>query len=231
MKIRDLVSGFIVGAVVAGGSIAMASIPDSGSGVISACYTTKNGAIRIIDYQAGKRCERGEILLTWNQSGPQGLQGPAGATGLTGLKGLQGPAGTTGLTGPQGLQGPAGTTGLTGPQGLQGPAGATGLTGPVGPGVQTVVGVVSFNAGTLTLGGSGFSTSWTGTNSTTFTITFPAGTFTDAGFTVFLEGAAYDEWSAPGQLRVTILSATSFKVETNVSNGSKGRFQFSAMQL
>jgi hypothetical protein len=216
MKIRDLVSGFIVGAVVAGGSIAMASIPDSGSGVISACYTTKNGTIRIIDYQAGKRCERGEILLTWNQSGPQGLQGPAGATGLTGLKGLQGPAGETGLTGPQGLQGPAG---------------ATGLTGPVGPGVQTVVGVVSFNAGTLTLGGSGFSASWTGTTSTTFTVTFPAGTFTDAGFAVFIEGAAYDEFSAPGLLRVTILSATSFKVEANISSDIKGRFQFAAMQL
>ncbi|WP_336968310.1 Gly-Xaa-Xaa repeat protein, partial [Bacillus cereus] len=68
---------------------------------------------------------------------PQGIQGPAGATGATGPQGIQGPAGATGATGPQGIQGPAGATGATGPQGIQGPAGATGATGPQGPqGIQ-----------------------------------------------------------------------------------------------
>ncbi|MGG1723817.1 Gly-Xaa-Xaa repeat protein, partial [Bacillus paranthracis] len=65
-------------------------------------------------------------------TGPQGIQGPAGATGATGPQGIQGPAGATGATGPQGVQGPAGATGATGPQGAQGPAGATGATGPQG---------------------------------------------------------------------------------------------------
>ncbi|MCD9103519.1 Gly-Xaa-Xaa repeat protein, partial [Bacillus sp. PLB03] len=65
-------------------------------------------------------------------TGPQGVQGPAGATGATGPQGAQGPAGATGATGPQGVQGPAGATGATGPQGAQGPAGATGATGPQG---------------------------------------------------------------------------------------------------
>ncbi|MCU5552780.1 Gly-Xaa-Xaa repeat protein, partial [Bacillus cereus] len=75
-------------------------------------------------------------------TGPQGVQGPAGATGATGAtgpQGVQGPAGATGATGatgPQGVQGPAGATGATGatgPQGVQGPAGATGATGATGP--------------------------------------------------------------------------------------------------
>ncbi|AIK58853.1 collagen triple helix repeat family protein [Bacillus anthracis] len=68
-------------------------------------------------------------------TGPQGAQGPAGATGATGPQGAQGPAGATGATGPQGIQGPAGATGATGPQGVQGPTGATGIgvTGPTGP--------------------------------------------------------------------------------------------------
>ncbi|PEZ54025.1 collagen-like protein, partial [Bacillus anthracis] len=89
-------------------------------------------------------------------TGPQGVQGPAGATGATGPQGIQGPAGATGATGPQGIQGPTGATGIgvtgptgpsggpqgptgpqgntgaTGPQGAQGPAGATGATGPQG---------------------------------------------------------------------------------------------------
>ncbi|HHT7173197.1 TPA: Gly-Xaa-Xaa repeat protein, partial [Bacillus cereus] len=64
---------------------------------------------------------------------PQGIQGPAGATGATGAQGVQGPAGATGATGAQGAQGPAGATGATGAQGAQGPAGATGATGAQGP--------------------------------------------------------------------------------------------------
>jgi hypothetical protein len=65
-------------------------------------------------------------------TGPQGVAGPTGATGLTGPQGVAGPTGATGLTGPQGVAGPTGATGLTGPQGVAGPTGATGLTGPQG---------------------------------------------------------------------------------------------------
>lgn len=50
--------------------------------------------------------------------GPQGIQGPQGATGA---QGIQGPQGETGPQGP------------TGPQGETGPQGATGAQGPVGP--------------------------------------------------------------------------------------------------
>ena len=71
-----------------------------------------------------------EIELTPGPQGEQGLEGPKGDTGATGLQGEQGPAGPkgdTGATGPQGEQGPAGPkgdTGATGPQGEQGPAGS-----------------------------------------------------------------------------------------------------------
>lgn len=63
-------------------------------------------------------CKKGDIAVEWDQvgpMGPQGVQGPAGATGLQGLKG------DTGLQGPQGEMGPAG---LQGPQGEPGPAGS-----------------------------------------------------------------------------------------------------------
>ncbi|MBL7808385.1 MAG: tail fiber domain-containing protein [Saprospiraceae bacterium] len=68
--------------------------------------------------------------------GPQGPQGPMGATGA---QGPQGPVGATGAQGPQGpmgatgAQGPQGPMGATGAQGPQGPVGATGAQGPQGP--------------------------------------------------------------------------------------------------
>lgn len=73
-----------MGATLAGGTVAVASIPDSGTRVIAGCYTTKSGALRVIDYQAGKRCVTGEALLTWNQTGPQGAQGIQGVQGVAG---------------------------------------------------------------------------------------------------------------------------------------------------
>ncbi|HNW70905.1 MAG TPA: hypothetical protein PKI01_10915 [Bacteroidales bacterium] len=87
----------------------------------------------------------------WVQAiGPQGIQGPVGATGAagaqgpvgaTGAAGAQGPVGATGAQGLQGIQGPVGATGAAGAQGpvgatgaagTQGPVGATGPAGPVG---------------------------------------------------------------------------------------------------
>ena len=71
---------------------------------------------------------------------PPGPQGPAGATGPTGLRGPvgatgpAGPQGPAGETGPIGPQGPIGETGPTGPQG---PVGETGPIGPQGPAGET----------------------------------------------------------------------------------------------
>jgi hypothetical protein len=80
--------------------------------------------------------------------GPQGSTGPIGIQGATGFTGIQGPTGPTGIqgatgftgiqgpTGPTGIQGATGFTGIqgaTGPTGIQGATGFTGQTGPSGP--------------------------------------------------------------------------------------------------
>jgi Collagen triple helix repeat (20 copies) len=127
-RVRWLLVGAVVGAVLAGGA-ALAAIPDS-SGVINGCYQKNVGNLRVIDPSAGDSCRPSEIAISWSQTGPQGPPGPQGP---------QGPKGDTGATGPQGPagpQGPKGDTGATGPQGPigpQGPKGDTGATGPAGP--------------------------------------------------------------------------------------------------
>jgi len=69
-----------------------------------------------------------------------GVDGPTGATGKTGLQGQTGPQGEQGQTGPTGLQGQTGPTGIqgqTGPTGIQGQTGPTGIQGQTGPTGQT----------------------------------------------------------------------------------------------
>lgn len=129
----------LAGAVAAVGLVggtAFASIPGS-TGVINGCYSTKNGALSVIDSSA--KCPNGTTALSWNQTGPQGPAGATGPQGPAGATGPQGPAGPIGATGAQGDPGPAGPTGPqglqgdTGPAGPQGPQGLQGDTGPAGP--------------------------------------------------------------------------------------------------
>lgn len=56
-------------------TIAVASIPSS-SGVITACYVTSKGDLRLID-PATTACKSNETQITWNQ---QGVPGPAGSS-------------------------------------------------------------------------------------------------------------------------------------------------------
>ena len=91
-----------------------ATIPNSGTGVISGCYSSvtrpgaRPGELRVIDTQAGQKCLPGlEKPLPWNQTGPQG---PTGATGALGATGPNGPQGPTGPPGPKGDPGPQGTS-------------------------------------------------------------------------------------------------------------------------
>ena len=116
--------GVIATATVASGSMAIAAIPSSSTGKISSCVNKQTGLVRIIDYQAGKRCTSKEKMVSWNQRGPRGAtgaQGPAGPKGDIGATGAQGPTGTIGATGP---------TGLIGPQGPEGPEGPAGTPAP-----------------------------------------------------------------------------------------------------
>lgn len=114
---------------------AVASIPAS-TGVITGCYATKDGALRLIDAEAGQPCGTKEMQITWSQTGPAGTQGATGATGPQGDKGdpgAQGAVGPSGLQGVQGELGPSGPTGLTGATGPQGAQGEPGAVGPLGP--------------------------------------------------------------------------------------------------
>ena len=66
--------------VVAAAVAAPAAIPDA-NGSIHACRNTKTGVLRVIDTDKGQTCRKGEVALTWNQSGPQGPAGPSGVSG------------------------------------------------------------------------------------------------------------------------------------------------------
>jgi len=67
-----LSSSAVIGAgiaLVAGGAgFALAGIPDS-KGVIHACYSKTDGALRVVK---GSKCQSGEKKLKWNQQGRPG---------------------------------------------------------------------------------------------------------------------------------------------------------------
>src|SRR5436853_5295841 len=70
--------------------------------VVHACAKTKGGSVRLV--KPGKKCRRGERIVTWSQQGPAGARGADGATGATGPRG---PGGSGGRNGQQGPVGPA----------------------------------------------------------------------------------------------------------------------------
>jgi Collagen triple helix repeat (20 copies) len=101
----------LLGSVAAG----YAAIP-AANGVITACYNISgnpSGAMRVIDAEAGAKCSKNEKTLTFNQTGPQGLQGIQGIPGPQGIQGEQGEPGPQGIQGIQGIQGPAGISTAT----------------------------------------------------------------------------------------------------------------------
>jgi hypothetical protein len=96
--------------------------------------------------------------------GPQGATGAQGATGTTGAQGATGATGPQGTTGAQGATGPQGATGATGAQGTTGAQGATGATGAQGR--QGPTGATGAQGATGTTGAQG-ATGATGPQGTT----------------------------------------------------------------
>lgn len=90
---KKLVVACSVAALAAGGGVAYAAIPDSGTGVYTACvannpgFFTDHRTVYIIDKQAGDTCNNGYTEKTWNQTGPQGAQGTQGPAGPQGEPG------------------------------------------------------------------------------------------------------------------------------------------------
>lgn len=95
-KKRLLATVAVVGAVGIVGSVAYATIQDTG-GTIHGCASNGNGSLRVVG-SAGA-CKSGETPLDWNQQGVAGPTGPVGATGATGPTGPTGPTGATGSPG------------------------------------------------------------------------------------------------------------------------------------
>jgi hypothetical protein len=135
--------GALSAAVVIGGGVAIASIPSSTTGMITACVKTSTGAVRIIDAQAGHRCVTGETTLNWSKgytyrgawsasvtysvldvvtSGGSSYLAKASSHGRSpstnptywSVLAARGATGATGATGPQGPAGPQGPGGFSG---------------------------------------------------------------------------------------------------------------------
>ena len=108
------IAGGAAVAVLAGGGIAYAAIPDSGTGVFHACMLNNVGTVRLIDPSRSDlrgRCDtRLETEVMWNAQGQPGPAGPKGDPGEPGPKGDTGTPGPKGDTGPQG---PAGVSGFS----------------------------------------------------------------------------------------------------------------------
>lgn len=137
LKRPSLTPVVLAGLLLLVSGVASASVP-AANGTITGCYETKNGALRVIDAEAGQGCRTKEQLVQWNQSGQPGPTGPQGPQGDKGEPGVQGPQGERGFPGPIGTPGAPGSVGPQGPQGdkgepgVQGPQGERGFPGPVG---------------------------------------------------------------------------------------------------
>lgn len=56
-----------------GAGAAWGAIPSDEDGTIDACYRQLDGVLRVIDYEDGQRCKKGEQQLTWRSAGPAEL--------------------------------------------------------------------------------------------------------------------------------------------------------------
>lgn len=77
-RMVGIIGVLALAAVIAG--IGWATIPQDG--VYTGCYRKPGGAFRIVD--ASQPCKKGEVRITWNEAGPQGLQGEQGPQGEPG---------------------------------------------------------------------------------------------------------------------------------------------------
>ncbi|MCL1586901.1 MAG: hypothetical protein M3092_00655, partial [Actinomycetia bacterium] len=82
---RYFVIAIVVGLVMTAG-IAVAQVGDDE--VIQACADTKGGDLRLVD--TAEDCTKKEVLVAWNQVGPQGSPGIDGTDGTDGIDGIAG---------------------------------------------------------------------------------------------------------------------------------------------
>ncbi len=105
-------------AAAAGGLVLLGSVAAMGATSSGTTYYAclKNGDLSSVG-TSEPECKGKQTLISWNQEGPVGPQGPQGEQGPIGVTGAQGEPG------PAGEKGEKGDPGATGPVGAQGPAG------------------------------------------------------------------------------------------------------------
>ena len=64
-------TGFVVGVVatltLVGGGVAIAAIPSTTTAKFNGCVNKDTGVLRVVNYQAGKRCKKSEKGISWAQ--------------------------------------------------------------------------------------------------------------------------------------------------------------------
>jgi hypothetical protein len=75
---RTLIVGGAALVLGIGGGVAIADIPSSDNGTITACMTKPGGTIRLIDAEVGATCKKGETKVEWNAQGQPGANGVSG---------------------------------------------------------------------------------------------------------------------------------------------------------
>jgi hypothetical protein len=158
--VATFVSGALSASLLIGGGAAIASIPSSTTGQITACVKTSSGAVRIIDSQAGHHCVAGETTLNWSKG--YTYRGAWSASVSYRVLDVVTSGGSSYLAkAPSNGKSPAtyptywsvlAARGATGPRGVAGPQGATGPQGPAGAsGYNVVTQYVTVNTGTQQL--------------------------------------------------------------------------------
>jgi hypothetical protein len=87
----------VLSLVVAGVGVTQVSgaIPNPSDAKFYACFKKKSGVVKVVNYPKVSTCPKGQKLIDWGRTGPQG---PAGAQGAQGAPGAQGVPGTAGIT-------------------------------------------------------------------------------------------------------------------------------------
>jgi hypothetical protein len=151
---RGLAVGIVVGALL-GGGLAIASIPSSTTRQITGCVNKTSGALRVIDYQAGKRCTSSETTISWSVGYRYlGSWNSTRAYAAQDVVVYKGSAYVGKLSSTNRV--PSSYPAYWGLLALAGATGATGPTGPPGPNVgMLMVSMTGDGTGTVTFQGSG----------------------------------------------------------------------------
>ena len=67
-----LVAMLAVVVLAAGLAPVSGAIPNPGDGRYHACFVKRTGAVKLINYPKVSTCPRGQKLIDWNRTGPQG---------------------------------------------------------------------------------------------------------------------------------------------------------------